>query len=169
MAFERLIRRTHNPKAFPAKVRSLASQSLREDKNPVKVWELAGDGWRKVLRKHKTRVLGEMIGGFNTPRAHNVDRLFEELIGIKRLSSTWHWRGMGNREIIAQLNALVTKRGAIAHRVTDGSYVKKNEVKHATKLIENLAVVSSNRVAEYLRRHLKKKPWHHVSMVAFDR
>ena len=52
-SFDWLLSQCNEPTSFPAKVRARATSVLREDKNELAVWALAGGGWRVVLEKHR--------------------------------------------------------------------------------------------------------------------
>ena len=86
-AFDWLLTHAKTPGVFPSRVLTLASKRLRDAEDTRKIWELAGDGWRRVLSQHKVTVLKQSIGKLNTPRSRQVDTLFSDLLGFKRLSS----------------------------------------------------------------------------------
>lgn len=158
-AFDLMLLHANNPKVFPNGVLTLASRDLRADKDERKVWELAGSGWKKILTKHKSKVLEKYIGTFNTPRAENIDRLFSDLIGLPNLSHEWHWRSKSPENAKQTLSDLITLRGSIAHRVATSSSVHKSSVEKAIKFIHRVSVISHNRVNTYLLLKTKKRPW----------
>lgn len=125
----------------------------------MKAWDLAGDGWRRACRNHLKEVLARTTGALNTPRAAQVDELFEKALGIKALSSSWTWQGRTARSSQKSLDDLVTLRGSIAHRVTAARSVGKADVEEARELISRLAVKSHNAVNKHLDRLLGERPW----------
>jgi len=161
-AFDFLLKSARNPSTFPDKVLTVASRDLRSDHDARKIWVLAGDGWRAILEGHKAAVLKEFVGGLNTPRPKQVDAMFECLLGMHSLSTLWRWRGMPNNRAKDQLEDLITLRGEIAHNVRTSRYVQKVRVERAITLVQNLAVVSSNRVRSYVSERTGATPW--VSM-----
>src|SRR5687768_3328025 len=51
-SFDWLLAQCPQADAFPNRVRARAALALRDDKNAMAIWALAGDGWRSVLMKH---------------------------------------------------------------------------------------------------------------------
>ena len=94
--FDFLLSEAKTPNAFPQSVLALSAKPLRESDDPRKLYELAGEGWRTVLRKHRQKVLEDYAGKLNTPKPKQVNDLIEKMIGLKGISSEWKWRGMPN-------------------------------------------------------------------------
>ena len=162
-SFEFLLANAASPDTFPAKVLAVASRSLREGSDARSVWKLAGEGWRAVLIQHKTAVFDRYIGRLNTPRPSQIDALLEELIGLKKLSQTWKWRGMSNRSAIDKLGRLITLRGEIAHRVNVSRSVRRRYVESSTGFVNRLAATSSNVTREHLMLKTNIEPWVRVT------
>lgn len=159
--FTWLLANAATPTAFPTKVLTLASKEHREAADARRVWELAGDGWRTALERHRAVVLDRYVGKLNTPRPAQVDSLFGDLIGLAMVSSSWRWGGVPNEKIKDSLEELVTRRGEIAHRVKTSRAVLKREVKSATELVERLAIRTSNTVRQFLMTKVAgPEPWH---------
>lgn len=161
--FEALLEGAESASDLPVKVRTLASKSLREDPDERTVWKLAGDGWRTVLVDHRALVFERYIGRLNTPRPAQVDGLFENLVGLKALSSNWKWKHMANKPALARLEQLISMRGEISHRVSASRSVRKSDVVNGVTLINRLAAISSNQVRRFLMEHMEKEPWIRVS------
>jgi len=159
VAFRLLLRRASAPTAFPTKVLTLASKRLRDDKDERRVWELAGDGWKTVLRSYQAQVLRRHIGKLNTPKPDQIDELFRELLGIEAVSRSWSWHKCRPVKARARLNRLVTLRGAIAHRVNAPRSVQKRDVVAAIALVERLATTTHNAVDRALEARLGFSPW----------
>ena len=150
IAFDYLLTNAKQPHHIPSKVLTTASKDLKENKDESKVWELAGDGWRKVLKRHRKSVLDRYVGKLNTPRPKQIDDLYETLLGMKNVSKAWAWKGTTNKRALERLDNLITLRGEIAHRVVAGNSVHKKHVDQARHLIGFLSAVLSNQVAEHL-------------------
>lgn len=159
IAFEFLLTNLNEPTNFPAKVLSLASKELVKDEDKTKIWQLAGDGWMKVLEAHKDKVKERYIGKLNTPRPKQIDELFECLIGVRGLSAKWYWQGASNEKVLQRLDKLITTRGEIAHRVATSKSVRKVEVEKNVNFLGNLSVKLSNQVGQYLTDATGKEPW----------
>jgi hypothetical protein len=159
VAFALLLRRAKEPSAFPSKVLTLASKRLRSDNDERRVWELAGDGWKTVLRQYQGRVLQRYMGTLNTPKPDKIDDLFRDLLGIPAVSRSWSWHLCRPAKARARLNRLVTLRGAISHRVTAPRAVQKRDVVAAIALVERLATTTHNAVDRALKARLGFNPW----------
>jgi hypothetical protein len=159
VSFRLQLRRAKRPEIFPSKVLALASKKLREDKDERRVWDLAGDGWKTVLRDHQDQVLKRYIGNFNTPKPKQIDELFSSLIAVPKVSKKWSWHRCTPAKARARLDKLVTLRGAIAHRVSAPRSVRKSDVEYAASFIGRLAVATHNAVNTSLSTRLGHPPW----------
>jgi len=162
-AFEHLITETKEPSALPSKIRSLISADLKAKNDPCAIWELAGKGWKKVVRRYRDGVLDRYVGRLNTPRPKQVDSLFENMIALKGMSKQWKWKGCSNHRVLQRLEDLITLRGEIAHRVMAGTAVRKRDVDSARDLIGHLSASASNQVAEYLEATVGSSPFDDVT------
>ncbi|MBI2440940.1 MAG: hypothetical protein HYV35_06160 [Lentisphaerae bacterium] len=158
-AFTILLRRVKNHGVFSNKVLTEAGKSLKDSNNPCDIWKLAGDGWRSVLKDHKTALFERYIGKLNTPRPSQVDALYESLLGIKQLSDSWHWKKMTPDTARTRLDKLIELRGSIAHRVKSSSKVLKKNVKDHIDFVNRVAVQTSNAVHETILKATGKEPW----------
>jgi hypothetical protein len=158
-SFKLLLRRAKDPNAFSTKVLIAASKALREDKDARRVWDLAGDGWRTVLRNHQGQVVRRYIGNLNTPKPDRIDELFASLLGLSSVSRRWSWRKCNPAQARARLNRLVELRGSIAHRVSTPRSVQKKDVVNSADFVGRLAVATHNAVSAYLGTALGHRPW----------
>lgn len=162
--FEYLLNNCKNHANIPNKVLSSSCRKLRDSKNELDIWKLAGEGWRDVLLKHKEEVINKYIKSLNTPKASNIDELFESLLGMKTVSSNWAWKGMTSQKSILKLEKLIKIRGEIAHTVNTSTSVKKTTVKHYEALLNKLAMITHNRCVDYLADICDTPPWTKYSM-----
>ena len=125
----------------------------------AKAWDLAGDGWRTALKDNFKDVLARTTGTLNTPRAEQIDLLFEKTIGAPNLSSSWYWKGRSVTQTRQTLNDLVTLRGSIAHRVSSSEHVRLKDVADARAFVCRLAIKSHNKVCAFLRSVHGSSPW----------
>jgi hypothetical protein len=158
-SFEFLLNHSGNHNTFPAKVLTRASKSFWDSKDERGVWSLAGSGWKAVLQSHKDNILKDFLGNFNTPRATQIDEMFESLVGFSNLSSNWSWQGMRSTQAKKKLSELITLRGAIAHRVSASRSVTKRDVIANGVFITRLAITSGNTLRNYIHRRTGKYPW----------
>lgn len=140
---------------FPAKVLERVA-GAHQGPN---AWKLAGDGWRTAMRSNLAAVLAQTTGKLNTPRAEQVDALFDRTIGLVKLSDAWKWKGSTPTKAVGKLDKLVTLRGSIAHRVDTAGEVLKKDAEAARAFVYRLAVSSSNAVRTHVKSRTKKAPW----------
>lgn len=158
-AFDHLIKSADTPNVFTKKVLSLSAKKLHESKDRTKLWTFSGNGWKNVLKAHRQKVIDQYIGRLNTPRQTQVDNMFLELIGFKKLSSSWKWRGMPNKNAVNKLENLIKLRGEIAHRVSSSKKVNKNDIVNYAKFISRISVISSNNIEVFMWRRTNKHAW----------
>jgi hypothetical protein len=157
-AFEILLKGATSPDWVPGKVKAFSAHSLKNDQDATKIWRLAGAGWRAVLREHRKAVMQKHIGTFNTPRPENIDSLFEHLIGLRSLSSSWKWKGMSVANARRKLGRYIEDRGAIVHRVKTKGSITEAYVRKYRNFIHRLAAESVNCVIRYLGSVLGRRP-----------
>jgi hypothetical protein len=162
-AFDVMLAKATSHTVFPSKVLAMAAKPLRESNDEREVWRLADAGWKTVLQNHRASVIKRLVGDLNTPRPTQVDSLFEELIGLRKISTLWHWHGTTATQAAARLNRMVTVRGDIAHRVKASAAVRKQDVNNGALFISRLAAKSSNAVRQHLFDRLGQYPWTRVS------
>lgn len=158
-AFEFVLDEVKDPGKLPKVVRQRVARFLKEDKNELAVWNLAKDGWKDALRTFKQRMLHTHVSFFNTPKAGNVDALFDTLLGLPNLSKCWHWQGMSVTSAKRRLADYIELRGAIAHRVKTSNSVHKSKVTNFAEFITRLAVRTANVVRRHVRSLVGKYPW----------
>jgi len=83
----------------------------------------------------------------------------EKLIGLRKLTQYWHWEHMSAAQAHSYLDALVTRRGEIAHRVTAGTPVHKRDVVKASRFVSRISVITSNHASLFLSHTFGKQPW----------
>ncbi len=162
-AFDSMLKHAEDYKSFTVKVRNLASADLLNPAKKDQIWDLAGNGWKDVLKNHRDKILEKNTGNFNTAKAARVDNLFEDLIGLRHLSTEWHWQGMPMHQAVTRLDSLVSLRGDIAHRVRPNRSVLKGELEESINFIQILAAKTSNRVAVHVKSRTGVSPWDGVS------
>lgn len=158
-AFDFLLSKADAPDRIPAKVRAMASKPLKEADNQARVWDLAGEGWRQVLQKHKRGILDAHVGKLNTPRPSQVDAIYLALLGVRALSSSWCWPRVSSETAQRKLNDYITDRGSIVHRTRTKSAVGKRYVKEYRGFVYRLAVKSVNSVHEHVGKTIGIPPW----------
>jgi len=166
-AFEFLLAQTSDHSTLPSGILRRVAKHLKEDKNEIRIWNLANDGWKQVLRDYRKELLHSHVSFFNTPRAGNVDDLFKALLDYDALSNEWHWNRISADSAKKKLADYITLRGAIAHRVKASESVLKDDVVDYSVFIMRLAVRTSNVIRDHVHKLVGKYPWTRKKMGKF--
>ncbi|WP_191485987.1 HEPN domain-containing protein [Pseudomonas syringae pv. atrofaciens] len=158
-AFDFLLANVDSADRIPLKIRNYSVKGLVEQKNPELLWQLSDDGWRAVLEAHKGEVLDKWVGTLNTPKTPQVNKLYEELIGIPQISSCWRWEKMSATRAADKLDEYITIRGNIAHRIRDKDAVKKSVGFQYLNHVIQIVYRTEKTVADYLERETGLRPW----------
>jgi hypothetical protein len=137
-AFEFVLAAASEPAKLPESVRKLVAKAVRTDLNELSPWKLAGEGWKQQLATYRDATLQKYVSPLNTPRHGNVDALFSDLLGLTEVSSAWTWHRMSVKSARERLSAIITMRGAIAHRVSPEHAVHKKDVEDAVSFIQTM-------------------------------
>lgn len=167
-AFDWMLANSPEPTAFPRKVRAKASRAIRENKDELAIWALAGNGWRDVLKQHRDETIQTTVATFNSPKAERIDDLYNNLIGLPKLSSHWRWPGMSPDSVRRKLERLLTIRGDIAHRSRHSGFVKRPELDDFVAFANRLSIRSHNAVVIHLTEVTSKSPWPQIEYVAIN-
>lgn len=162
-AFDFLLDASLDHSGIPTKVQGLVGRSLKEEPDDKSVWKMADEGWRTVLQNYKANVLKRYTGTLNTPRPDKIDKIFEELIGLQNLSSRWAWRHMSSGEAVNRLTKYIELRGAIAHRVSVRTAVRKSDAVEYASFVLRLAAKTTNTVGKYLTDITGQESWRSYS------
>ncbi|MBO0748276.1 MAG: hypothetical protein J2O47_07990 [Acidimicrobiaceae bacterium] len=134
--------------SLPTELRKLVAKELREAKHHLAIWDLAGGGWRMVLERRLKRLKDDRNRKLNSPKSDKINELVENTVGIKETSKAWYWSKMPTFRAAEKLDGYIETRGAIAHRGSYDSSVRKGWVadyhNHVCRLVER------TRVAEVL-------------------
>jgi hypothetical protein len=158
-SFEHLVLKSKDHTTLPKAILKSIAEALRADKNEIKVWDLAGEGWRTVAEHHKQNLIKKHIGSFNTPKPHNIETLLKELTGIPETSHIWKWQGMNVTASKQKLKDFVELRGSLAHGIKPATPVLKKDVIDYIKYLAKLSVRLSNEMCFYCKKHTGEEPW----------
>lgn len=159
VAFEFMLRETADPTKLSKGILQRVAKLLKDDKNDLKVWELADNGWRNTLINYKQQMLHAHIGFFNTPKAGNVDTLFKAALDLPDLSKEWFWQNMSPENAKDRLCEFIDLRGSIAHRVNASRAVHKKDVRDYRRLLKRLSVRTANVTRKHIHSLVAKYPW----------
>lgn len=161
-AFDHIVEKSENHNVLPKPILQAIADSLKKDNNEIKVWDLAGKGWKRVVGTYRTNILSKYVGSFNTPKPDNINKLIQEMIGLQNLSSAWSWKRMSTSASDEKLKAFCKLRGALAHGENPAPTVRKNDVTSYLGFLATLSVRSSNRVRDYCHEVTGSYPWEQV-------
>lgn len=142
-------------KDYPQKGRLAATKELFKNKDERNVWNLAGEGWKKVVEDYVKKFLER----FHTPKPDNVDKLFKKLLNIASLTSSWKWRGMSSVKAKSKLEELIDIRNAIAHGRRTPKSVTKQNAEMYLNLVETLVQKTDKCLRNYTKKIINKYPW----------
>jgi hypothetical protein len=154
-----LVQHARDADSLPKELRKKVAADLKAEKNDLAVWDLSGDRWRKVLTDRLARLQEERNRRLNTPRSDRIDELFENALGISRISTDWRWPRLPAEKSRRKLDEFVTLRGDIAHRGTAATSVKKRQVEEAVEHLRRLVGRTGRRVNLTVTSATGKKLW----------
>lgn len=159
-AFDFFIGNITDTNVLSNKLKGLIGEEYQDEKNFVRVWDaLAGSSWVATLRRNRDKAIEQWVTSLNTPKWQNVDALFENLLGLRGVSSSWTWQRMKANKAKEKLNDYITTRGNIAHRTRHSRTVSKNDVRFFINHVEQLAIKTEMAVAEHLLACTNRRPW----------
>jgi hypothetical protein len=158
-AFQHLVLDAKSADDLPKPIRKAIAESLKRDKNELRAWDLAGEGWRVVGEQYRESVIKSYTGPFNTPKPHNIKELMRELVGLDDLPSHWKWKGMTSANACEKLKEFVELRGALAHGVKPAPTVTKAQVIRCIQFLALLSVRSANVLRHFCHQATGKYPW----------
>ena len=152
-ALERLVDASGSPDDLPPRLRSAVAKEIKEDSHNLAAWKLAGDGWRLYLRSRLPEYADTRARGLNTPDSKRVDDLYDTTLGLQGITGAWRWQRMTPKRAREKLDALVRRRGDIAHggEPEGPATVQKAEVRGFKEHIRHLVDTTEERVESFLR------------------
>lgn len=158
-SFDHLVLKSTDHTTLPKAILKSIAVVLRNDKNEIKIWDLAGNGWRTTAERHKQNLIRKYIGPFNTPKPDNIESLLKELIGFPETYPVWKWQGMSAAASKKKLKVFVELRGSLAHGTKPPTPVLKKDVNGYIKFLASLSVRLSNDVRSYCEQATGEEPW----------
>lgn len=151
----------HAPSAdrIPLDLQKAVAKEVRSDQHELSPWTLAGDGWRAVLTARLDDMRVERNRRLNTPKSDRIDELFQDALGIPKVSSGWYWPGMSAEQARRKLDRYVELRGAIAHRGSAARSVKKGALTDYYAHVKKLVGKTGGRVASVATKSTGQKLW----------
>ncbi|WP_127846974.1 MAE_28990/MAE_18760 family HEPN-like nuclease [Caulobacter sp. FWC26] len=149
---EHIVKNAKSADALPKSLKKQIAKELKEDKNEISIWDISDDKWRAFLTSRLGKLQESRNTTLNTPKSYNINKLFDDAVGITDIASNWKISPKTDAKAAAdKLDRFVTLRGNIAHRGVDEASVKKKSVDDYLKLVKALAGKTGGAV----NRHVK--------------
>ncbi|WP_406636421.1 HEPN domain-containing protein [Amycolatopsis sp. WGS_07] len=158
-ALQHLVKHADDVVTLPKALRQRVAKELKENKNELALWGLAGNGWRDVLTDRLDRLQETRNRALNTPKTRQINQLFDETVGIEGVSSSWYWPGMSAQRAGAKLDEYIVLRGAVAHRGAAADSIKKSHVTAYYTHVKRLIGRTDSHVATNIERVSGVEPW----------
>jgi hypothetical protein len=165
-SFTFMLSHSENIEIFPEHVRRMTAELLLQtsdiknkelwhhEKWKTDVWKLVTQ-WAEFLTQNKTL----RVENFQSARAHNINALFFQTIGLKDISAGWQWQGMNHEQAIQCLNTLLDLRGDYIHKNRSYRLICEADIEYFPKFVEALASISANQVRNYVYDQTGLYPW----------
>lgn len=144
---------------LPKVLQKRVAKELKEDPHELSPWKLAGAGWKTHMHGRLIAVKQRRDFDWNNPKSEHVDRLFEEVVGIAKISHAWHWKHVSPTFATKKLDQLVALRGDIAHRGKAGEAVIKSQVAGHLEHVRRLVIATDAKLRDELKRITGTTPW----------
>lgn len=115
-AIDFIVRNSPSSEKLPKSLKKQIANEIKEDRNEIKAWELAGENWRDVVKKRLSEYQEQRNWKFNSPKSQPVISFFDKYLGIEDISKRWRHKDLSADECRKKLDEIVEVRGAIAHR-----------------------------------------------------
>lgn len=152
-ALDHISAKLTDPSKLPLELRKLIAKQVRDDKNDLAPWNLAGAGWQAQLAKNLESIKARFTGGWNTPKSNPVKELFENALGLADVTASWKRTTLTVGKARQKLDDYVKLRGDIAHRSKAASSVTKDQasefLEHVQRLVEFTDSAVSNHVKTF--------------------
>jgi hypothetical protein len=158
-AFAHLVSNAADHGGLPKIVLQTIAESLKKDPHELRIWDLAGDGWKGVAAHYKADLIRRYIGPFNTPKPQNIEDLLAKLIGLQNITSHWKWPKTSIERAKTELTEFVKVRGALAHGQEPTHSITKKLVLRYIAFLAPLSVRTSNVVRVHCHETSGTYPW----------
>jgi hypothetical protein len=137
-----LTNRLRNSNALPEDVKqAVALFNVPEKRNNAhefsrSVWLLADKGWKKSYKNY----CKNLTSSLNTASTKNVKELYLHILGIRDVTSNWHFHILNTEQCVTKLNDLVNLRHDIAHGAnTRDNELTEEKIREQTEFVSSIA------------------------------
>jgi hypothetical protein len=159
-ALSHIVKHARSSEALPNELKRQLAKELKDAPHELEMWKIADHGWKKYLSDRLEKFKEERNWDFNTPKTDQIDKLFLEAVGIKKISMSWKWpKKMTVSRATGKLDKYVTLRGDIAHRGKGSVTVKKVQVEDYFEFIQRLAEKTGDAVNSHVKGITGRSLW----------
>ena len=148
-----LIERYNTPDEMPLAAKKVICNAIKYDKDELSPLKLAGDRWKKFFCDQIDKTTSEL----NTPKSTKINTLFNDALGIAKLSSAW---SVGEQ----QIDSFVKRRGEIAHNGGKAAYPTRKELTQFRDIVLKSISETDDFISEHLKKTTGKKPWNIITV-----
>jgi RiboL-PSP-HEPN len=150
-ALNHMITKAKSATDLPKDLKKKIASQLKNNENEIAIWELADAGWKRVCSLRLDALTQDRNRRLNTPKSGQIDELFAMAIGLKKVSSSWKWRGMTVEQARQKLDEYVALRGEIAHRGGAAKNVQKSQVEDYFNHVKQLVAKTGGCVNSFVK------------------
>lgn len=154
-----LVEHVPDASSLPKEIRKLIAAELKEDRNEIAVWALAGDGWRRYLQSRLAMLKVGRDRSFNTPKAQNTAEFVRRALGIADIRAAWAFDGLQPAAVAKRLDMLVEVRGQIAHRGSIEQHIDREWVLDQMAFLRKVVAKTGGRINSHVKRVTGKPLW----------
>src|SRR5262245_25819107 len=71
-AIKHLLKHLSDPTKLPTALKQEIAKAVKEDKNELSPWNLAGDAWKVKLQSNADQLIAKYTGAWNTPKSAQI-------------------------------------------------------------------------------------------------
>lgn len=154
-----IVQDCNDPAKLPIYLKTHIAKQVKTSPHDHAPWDMAGDGWRTVVRTNASSATKKLTGSWNTPKTTQVNDLFATSLGIVDISSNWAWAKNSPDATKVKLDELVSLRGEIAHRLKPADSVHKKDGTDFYEIVCRLADIIDAEVHLVINMATTKTYW----------
>lgn len=158
-AVNHLVAKVQSSEELPKELKKTLATEIKKDSHELAVWQLAGEGWRKLLQSRLVNLADARNRSFNTPKAQQTVEFVERALGLEDISLAWSKDDLQPELARKGLDMLVEIRGQIAHRGKIDPPITLATVENAKNFITKLVSKTGGAINSHLKKHAKQGLW----------
>lgn len=158
-ALEHIVEHAPGPDKLPKGLKQEISKELKADKNEIALWQLAGNGWKAVVRDRLPAMKESRNRSFNTPKSLQTKEFFEKALGIPDITKAWTINDKPSEGVCKTLDKLIEIRGQIAHRGKLSKTISIKVVEDTKEFISKIVAKTGGHLQTELKLITGKPLW----------